>query len=438
MSLLHFDSVGGASGDMILAALLDLGVDRAWVEGELNKLGIGAFRLTAEATTDKGIRGLRLKMELPGENERKEKKRDQRDPSGHSHEHGLKHLLGRLVGHSHSHGHSHGEAHSHEPHAGHRGLPEIEAILKAAALPPPVLENCLKVFRRIAEAEARVHATTPEKIHFHEVGALDSIADIVGCNLCLHRLGVDEVAVAPLPIGRGTVTCAHGVLPLPAPATVEILTGFPVYAVDETRETVTPTGAALLACWKTRDLPPACGCWEKVGHGLGNAALNNRPNLLRAFLYREIQQIGGSDDAVVLECNLDDMTPELIAPLTPRLLEKGALDAFVTPVFMKKQRPGLLLTVLCRPESREALIDLLFQESTTFGIREHRVARTVLARHFETVQTPYGPVRIKVGVWKDRPVTRSPEYADCAAAAEKAGVPVKAVYQAALGATRQL
>jgi uncharacterized protein (TIGR00299 family) protein len=439
MSLLYFDSVGGASGDMILAALLDLGVDRAWVEDELNKLGIGAFRLTVEATTDKGIRGLRLKMELPGENGRRGEKRDQsdeRDQKGHSHEHGAKSFFARLIGHSHSH--EHGEAHSHDPHAGHRGLPEIEAILKAAALPPPVLENCLKVFRRIAEAEARVHATTPDKIHFHEVGALDSIADIVGCNLCLHRLGVDQIAVAPLPIGRGTVTCAHGVLPLPAPATVELLTGFPVYAVDETRETVTPTGAALLTTWKTHAMPPACGCWEKVGHGLGNAVLNNRPNLLRAFLYREIVEAGGTDDAVVLECNLDDMTPELIAPLTPRLLEKGALDAFVTPVFMKKQRPGMLLTVLCKPETREELIDLLFQESTTFGIREHRVARTVLARHFETVQTPYGPVRIKVGVWKDRPVTQSPEFADCIAVAEKAGVPVKMVYQAALAAARQL
>lgn len=421
MSLLHFDSVGGASGDMILAALLDLGVDRAWVEDELSKLGLGPFRLRIEETTDKGIRGLRLKMDLPDSHGQK------RDPEhGQSHAHtGGAGLWRKLTGHSHDH--------PHEP-GGHRGLPEIEAILSRAGLPGPVFENSLKVFRRIAEAEARVHATTPDRIHFHEVGALDSIADIVGCNLGLHRLGVDQVSSGPLPIGRGTVRCAHGVLPLPAPATVELLTGFPVYPVDETMETVTPTGAALLTSWKNRDAPPAAGCWEKVGHGLGGHALRERPNLLRAFLYRETEQAAGPEECLVLECNLDDITPELVGSLTMRALEKGALDAFTTPVMMKKQRPGMLLAVLCKPEARDAMLDLIFQESSTFGVREHRVSRTVLARHFETVQTPYGPVRIKVGVWKGKPVTASPEYADCVACSEQSGVPVKAVYQAAIAA----
>jgi uncharacterized protein (TIGR00299 family) protein len=425
MNLLYFDSVGGASGDMILAALLDLGVDRAWVEDELAKLGLGPFRLHIEATTDRGIRGLRLSMDLPVEHGHEQ-------PHTHSHR-GLAGLLHKVTGHS--HGHSHEAA---GPATGHRGLTDIEAILNRAGLPGPVLENSLKVFRRIAQAEARVHATTPDKIHFHEVGALDSIADIVGCNLCLHRLAVDRVAVAPLPIGRGTVRCAHGVLPLPAPATVELLAGFPVYPVDETVETVTPTGAALLSTWKNQDSPPAAGCWEKVGHGLGTHALRDRPNLLRAFLYSETTQSGGTDDCLVLECNLDDLTPELIGALTPCLLEKGALDVFTTPVFMKKQRPGVLLTVLCKPEAREAMIDLLFRESTTFGVREHRVSRTVLERRFETVQTPYGPVRLKIGTWQGKTVTASPEYGDCLACAEKAGVPVKTVYQCALASSTSL
>jgi uncharacterized protein (TIGR00299 family) protein len=430
MNLLYFDSIGGASGDMILASLIDLGVDRDWVEGELNKLGIGTFRLKTDATTDRGIRGLRLTMELPGHGGHGLHGKHgptRTDTDGHVHG-GLMGWLHKVTGHSHEHGHAHGQTVDH----GHRGLAEITAILKAAPLPPPVLENCLKTFGRIAGAEARVHATTPDKIHFHEVGALDSIADIVGCNLCLHKLAVDRVAVAPLPIGQGTVKCAHGILPLPAPATVELLTGFPVTAIDETKETVTPTGAALLTTWKNADRPSGTGCWTRVGHGLGTHALKERPNLLRAFLYQKITQSAGSDDCLVLECNLDDITPELVGGLTVKLLEKGALDVFTTPVQMKKQRPGMLLTVLARPESKEALLDLIFSESTTFGVREHAVSRHVLERRFETVQTPYGPIRIKIGTWKGRTATLSPEYADCAAAAEKAGVPVKAVFQAAL------
>jgi uncharacterized protein (TIGR00299 family) protein len=427
---------------MILASLIDLGVDRGWVEGELNKLGVGTFRLKTDATTDRGIRGLRLSMELPAAAPGKHAHtHDHAHPHGQGHAHGHAHghplhglssLLHKLTGHTHSHPHPEPPAHS--PAEGHRGLPEIEAILTGAGLPGPVLENCLKVFRRIAEAEARVHATTPDKIHFHEVGALDSIADIVGCNLCLHRLAVDRVAVAPLPIGQGTVTCAHGILPLPAPATVELLTGFPVYSVDETKETVTPTGAALLTAWKNADRPPSPACWVKVGHGLGCHALNGRPNLLRAFLYQDLGPAAGTDECLVMESNLDDITPELVGALTIKLLAAGALDVFTTPVQMKKQRPGMLLTVLAAPETRELLLDLVFRESSTFGVREHRVSRTMLARRFETVQTAFGPIRVKIGSWKDRPVSQSPEFADCAAAAEKAGVPVKEVYLAAQAA----
>ncbi len=417
MNMLHFDSVGGASGDMILAALLDLGVDPAWVESELEKLGLGSFRIRTESTTDRGIRGLRLKLDLP----------ESPSPAhDHAHAHkGLTGLLHKIAG------------HAHPPAQGasdHRGLSDIETILNRSGLPRPVLENSLKVFRRIAEAEARVHATTVDQVHFHEVGALDSIADIVGGNLCLFKLGVDQVSVGPLPIGRGTVTCAHGVLPLPAPATVELLTGFPVTSVDETVETVTPTGAALLTTWNNRAAPPANGSWKKAGHGLGSRAMKDRPNLLRAFLYHETEQSGASDDCLVLECNLDDMTPELVGSLTQRVLEKGALDVFTTPVFMKKQRPGMLVTVLCKSEAREIILDVLFRESTTFGVREHRVARTVLERRFESVQTPYGPIRVKIGIWKGRPVTSSPEYADCLACSEKMNIPVKTVWQAALAA----
>ena len=246
---------------------------------------------------------------------------------------------------------------------------------------------------------------------------------------------MNAVSVGPLPLGHGTVSCAHGVLPIPAPATVVLLTGMATAHADEPFEMVTPTGAALLSTWRTAEAPPDGARLAGCGVGLGHRALRGRPNLLRAMLFEIPDAAGAATEmCLVLETNLDDTTPELIGALIPGLLKAGAWDAFVTPVQMKKQRPGVLVTVLAAPALREALLDLLFRETPTFGVRERLCKRTMLDRRIETIATSYGPVRIKVGVWGGAVVTRAPEYDDCLARAEACGVAVRAVYEAACAA----
>lgn len=401
MKHLHFDSVGGASGDMILAALLDLGVSRDDLQRQLAGLPIGPFEIEADSISDGGLRGTRVHVQVTA-------------PA-----------------------HTHAAAdHPHAPaHPPHRGLIEIRALIEGSQLPPSVQAASLRVFQRLAEAEAHVHGTTPDKVHFHEVGAVDAIIDIVGVCLGLELLGVTSVSVGPLPLGHGTVECAHGILPAPAPATVELLKGFPVAPADEPFELVTPTGAALLTTFKTLETFPSGSRILKVGQGFGHRTLNGRPNLLRAVLM-EISADVSQDACLVLECNLDDLTPELTGALQNRLFVAGALDVFLTPVQMKKQRPGILLTVLCRPEQRAAMLDLIFRESTTFGIREYPVQRTLLERRHESVETPFGRVRVKIGRWQGADITMSPEYEDCLRVAESAGVSVRAVYEAVQRAKR--
>jgi len=307
-------------------------------------------------------------------------------------------------------------------------------LITHSILSPRVKEASLAVFQRLAEAEALVHETTPDKVHFHEVGAVDSIVDIAGACLGLELLAIDSVTVSPLPLGHGTVRTVHGVLPVPAPATVELLKGMNIVPADEPFELVTPTGAALLSTWTRHKSIPAGLRLQRVGHGFGHHPLTSRPNVLRAMLLESQPADTRNDECLVLECNLDDTIPELIGSLTTRLLTAGALDAFLTPVQMKKQRPGILLTVLCRREQREAMIDLIFMECTTFGIREYLVQRTTLERRHEEIETAYGKVRVKTGAWKGRIITRAPEHDDCARLAQQAGVSIRVVYEAAVQA----
>lgn len=406
--LLWFDSVGGASGDMILAALIDLGAEVAVLNRSLASLGAAHLRIETHRHADHSLHGLRV------------------------------HVDAREHDHPHDHAHASGQAHSHAAgHAPHRHLPDIRRLIEAADLPATVRARAIAVFTRLAEAEACVHQTTPERIHFHEVGALDAIADIVGACLALDLLRVDAVGFAPLPMGHGTITCAHGVMPNPAPGTVQLLKGLPVVSVDEPHELVTPTGAALLGTWRTQQAIPAGATLLATGHGFGSRKLSGRPNLLRATLF-DTAAIGtpADEDCVVLETNLDDTTPELMGALLQRLMAAGAYDAFSTAIQMKKQRPAALLTVLCAPAQRAALIDLIFRESTTFGVREHLTRRTMLARETREVVTPQGPVRVKVGRWQGRAITASPEYEDCLRLADRAQLPVRAVYDAAVAAAR--
>ena len=408
MKILQLESVGGASGDMILGALADLGVDLSQVEATIQSLAPESIHFHIDSAESHGLHGTRVTVHA-------------HEHEG-SHDHEPHHHDDEV--HSHSHGHSHG-------HGPHRGLQEITTMIEAAGLPDNVRQQSLAVFRRIAEAEARVHRVDIQEIHFHEVGALDSIADIVGGCLALSLLDVDQVVVGPLPVGRGTVVCAHGEYPAPAPATLLLLHDYPLVQTDEPFELVTPTGAALLSEWKTDHRPPAGSRVVRVGYGFGHRALNQRPNVLRAMLL-DSDEDAESDVCMVMECNVDDGNPELLGVLTESLLAAGALDVFTTAVQMKKQRPGTLVTVLCRPSDRDAMLDLLFRESTTFGVRHYDVDRTTLPRRIETVSTPFGDVRVKVGTWKGHQVTRSPEMEDCRVRARDHGVSVRAVYDAAV------
>jgi pyridinium-3,5-bisthiocarboxylic acid mononucleotide nickel chelatase len=401
MRSVRFESLGGASGDMVLAALAGLGADLDAVARAVASLGVEPFRIERSEVAEGGLRGTRVTVHAEA-----------------AHGNGV-----------HAHPHAHG-----------RSCADIRALIERGALSERARRESLAVFRRLAEAEALVHGTTPDEVHFHEVGALDSIVDIVGACVALDLLGAERVECAPLPEGHGAVRTAHGLLPVPAPATVELLRGFPVTQTDEPFELVTPTGAALLTTWVALSAPSAeQAAGPRVtlawANAFGHRRLQGRPNLLRARLMETAPAAGaGEDECLVLECNLDDTVPELIGALTQALLAAGALDAFTTAVQMKKQRPGTLLTALCLPQDRAALLDLLFRESTTFGVREHTARRTVLARRFEEARTPYGVVRVKVGTWRGRDVTRSPEHEDCARLARERGVAVRAVYEAALRA----
>lgn len=407
---LHFDSVGGASGDMILAALIDLGVKTDQLQRAVDSLDIDNPRIAAEPVAPSGFRGIRVTVR------------------------------------------------THDaPEATHRHLPDIRQLLETAGLPERAAAMSLRVFERLADAEARVHGTTPDRIHFHEVGAVDSIIDVVGSCLALHLLEVDTVTCSPLPLGTGTTTCAHGVVPVPVPATVELLKGRAVVQTGEPHELVTPTGAALLTSWQDMLQPGGRGSQDAApagpalhtrsrpsrilldaGCGVGHQDLDNRPNLLRASLFSTpAAEAPPGDTCLVLECNLDDTIPELVGALCTRLTAEGVLDVYTTPVQMKKQRPGVVLTVLCRETQRDAILEAIFLETTTFGIREHAVERVTLDRRHLTIETPYGSVGIKVGSWHGRDITHSPEHEDCARCARHNGVSVRTVYEAALRAARE-
>jgi len=317
----------------------------------------------------------------------------------------------------------------HEHH--HRHLHHIEEILSKSNLPACVVENTFKTFRLLAEAEAKVHGTLPEKIHFHEVGAVDAILDITGTHLALDELGVKGVQCSPLPLSRGTTSMDHGVLPVPAPATVELLKGIPTYPIDVPFESVTPTGAALAVT-----LADSFGAWptmtiERAGWGAGTKEGGELPNLLRLVL--GTSQEGFSSDRVwVLECEVDDMLPEFFEPLWSLAFERGALDLYLTPVQMKKGRPGTLITLLVSDVHRQTCEELLLDHTTTFGVRRSLCERAILKREIVEVDTEYGMIPIKVVPGVAGKV--APEARAVKAAAEKARVPMSVVYHAALRA----
>jgi uncharacterized protein (TIGR00299 family) protein len=384
VKILSFDSVGGASGDMILATMISLGADITEVNRQLQTLRIEPFAIEPIPHEDRGIFGLRVAV------------------------------------------------HVHDHHHPHRHFADIRHLIQSSDIDPVAKAMSIDVFSRLAQAEGKVHNCTPEHVHFHEVGAMDSIIDIVGSCIAHRLLEIEQVYVGTLPVGHGTFEADHGILPIPAPATAELLLGHPIMDGNEPFELVTPTGAAILMTWKNTERPPDGAVIRQTGYGFGTRTLNHRANMLRAFLMETADKDARTDEAVVLECNLDDMVPELIGALTQNLLKTGALDVFTTPIQMKKQRPGTRLTVLSRLADRETLMDLIFTGSTTFGIREYTVRRTLLERQHRTVQTVYGAVRVKIGSWKGRAITHSPEYEDCVQCAARSGVSVRTVYEMVL------
>lgn len=394
MKLIRFDSVGGASGDMILGALIGLGADRETVVRELDSLLPGHFTLEVAECSSHGIAGIRATVSAA--------------EADHHHHH-----------------------HDHDDHD-HHAFREIRALIENSALPVAVKTSSVAVFSLLAEVEGKIHGKPPEEVSFHEVGAVDSIVDIVGSCLALHLLGAEGISVSPLPTGCGTVRCAHGLLPVPAPATAELLTrGLAIAPCDEPFELLTPTGAALLAAWPKREVPSGAEI-RRVANAFGRRELLHRPNLLRAMLVETVQTAGTGEEVEELSCNLDDCTGEVIGYLTERLLDAGALDVWTEAIQMKKQRPGVKLCALARPADREAMLGLIFRESTTLGVRIAPLRRRALARGEEEVATPYGPVRVKVARGEDGAVlSAKPEFEDCRKIAERCGIPLKEAVRAA-------
>ena len=426
---IRFDSVGGASGDMILAALAALGADLDAVETTLAGFFPERVHFHTEAAGASGLHGLRVSVHAEHHHAHEDvwvdagaESREQRvESSGHDHHHEQGH---------HHHHHEHGHGHHHHEHA-HRGLHEITHLLEDAPISAATRNLALDVFRALAVAEAKIHGKTPETVHFHEVGAWDSVADIVGACLALEQLGVRGVSCGPLPSGTGTIRCAHGEMPNPAPATQELLAGMTVMQTDEPHELVTPTGAALLRVW-TRTLAPvpAKVAVVRSAFGFGGKKLDSRPNVLRATLLTDTGE-SANDDLLVLETNLDDCNPEWLGALTSDLLGRGALDVWHTAATMKKGRPGIVLSVLADAARAATLREWMFRATTTFGIRSYAVQRETLTRRFGQAATPWGDVPVKIGSLRGEDITISPEHEACAALASANGVTLRQVYESA-------
>lgn len=421
--LVYFDCASGASGDMLLGALVDLGLPLDALEAELAKVPLQGYRLESRKVQRSGLQATKVDVVIADH------------PAEHGHPHSPSHRHG---GHGHDHGHDHGHEDAHAPahdhgHS-HRGLRDILALVDRSKLDPSVKERVSGLFRRLAEAEATVHGSSPEEVHFHEVGAIDSIVDIVGGVVGLRWLGAQRFVSSALNVGTGTVTMSHGTFPVPPPATARLVQGVPVYGAGE-GELLTPTGALLVTAHATGygPLPPVRP--EAVGYGAGTRDTPGRPNVLRLIVGSEEGHTAG-ERVVVLESELDDMSPQLCGPLMDRLLAAGALDAFYTPIQMKKGRPGLLVSVIAEPARREALEEVLFTETTTLGVRRQEWDRTMLDRDVIPVETPYGTVGVKIGRRGGRVYNVQPEFEDCRRASEVRGVAVKEVWAAALAAAR--
>jgi len=385
VGIAYFDCFSGISGDMVLGALVDAGADLRVIEAELRKLGLEGWSISAEKVKRGAISATQVKVET-------------------------------------SEGHH------------HRGLSIILGRIDKANLAPRAAERARKIFTRLAEAEAKVHQMPVEQVHFHEVGAVDSIVDIVGASIGFELLGIDEFACSPFDVGAGQVKTAHGLLPVPAPATAELLRGAPTYSSGIERELVTPTGAAIATTLASRFSEIPKMTLRTIGYGAGSADLKEKANVMRLLIGEsEISEPGEHWDAPisVIETNLDDMSPQIYGYFVDRALAAGALDVFSTSVLMKKNRPGQLVTLLCEHSNLSRLMDLIFRETTTIGVRTYEVRRKTLDRELIPVATPFGEVRLKVSRMNGTVLNATPEYEDCQRIAAARNIPLKEVIAAA-------
>jgi pyridinium-3,5-bisthiocarboxylic acid mononucleotide nickel chelatase len=449
MRVAYLECFSGISGDMFLGALVDAGVPAKLLEGAVTALNIGA-RLEVSRVMRSGIAATKVDVWVDGEKDSPREKEDSLSRgTSHSQEHRHSHELSHdeQPGHSHSHA---GESswtgapapHNHLPHKHGRGLTEIRRIISsAAAISDSAKKTAIAIFEALGVAEAKIHNTSTEAVHFHEVGAVDAMVDIVCAAVGAEALGVDEIICSPLNVGGGTVKCAHGTIPVPAPATVELLAGAPVYSSGIQAELVTPTGAAIVKTLASRFGSFPEMKIEKSVYGAGSRDFPGHPNVVRLVIGETslpaLAEKTGSDTIVVLEANLDDLNPQVFGYVMDRLFEEGALDAFGVPVQMKKSRPGTLLTVLCKPEDAGKLTQLIFSETTTLGVRRREEARQTLARRWEKVQTAWGEVRIKIASMNGTVTNYAPEYEDCRQLAARHKVPLKTVMQEAARAYSQ-
>jgi len=380
MKIICYECFSGISGDMNLGAMIDLGIDESFLNNELNKLKLEGWKLIVGKDQRHGIQGTKVTVKQT------------------RHEHV------------------------------HRHLSDVEKIINDSTLDYETKELSKKIFMKVATAEALVHGISIEKVHFHEVGAIDSIIDIVGAAICFNALKVDGVHVSTVELGSGFVNCTHGKLPVPAPATVEIIKGIPVNIGGVDFEATTPTGAAILAALGTDFRPDLPVLIEKTAYGIGHKENPAVPNLLRVFLGETISNSKSGHDAHLLECNIDDMNPEFFEYISDKLFKAGVSDVYFSNIMMKKGRPGIVLSVICETEMTDTVKNIIFTESTSLGIRAFPFRKDTLVRKFETLQTIYGEVTIKRSFYKENEVSFKPEYEDCKRIAAEKGIPVKEVY----------
>jgi pyridinium-3,5-bisthiocarboxylic acid mononucleotide nickel chelatase len=482
MRIAYLECFSGISGDMFLGALVDAGVPPEVFTRTVEALGVDA-RLEISRVDRSGISATKLDVIAAGEKElpREEAFSNQQSAvspatsssAAHAHSHGQEHAHAHSHSadhehshghgaadshdHSHQHSHDHGHPHSHGPHApspannhshdhehehgskhthSHRGLKEIRQIIQAAEISQSAKDRAIRIFEALGAAEAKVHNSIIEKIHFHEVGAIDAIVDIVCASVGAEALGADEWICSPLNVGGGTVVCAHGAFPIPAPATLELLKNAPVYSGEIQKELVTPTGAAIVSVLASRFAQFPAMKTEKIGYGAGTRNFKNSPNVLRLTMGETTEAQHESpfpmEEITVLEANVDDMTPQVFGYVLEQALQNGALDAFGTPIQMKKSRPGMLLTVLCRTEDSQSLTKFILAETTTLGVRMRRENRAALTRRHVSVTTKWGDVRIKLANLNGSISNYAPEYEDCRQIAKDQKVPLKTVMQEAI------